>query len=128
MTVTDPPGDVVVEHDLAVTTRDGTRLRVNVFRPRGATPRSVLLCAHPYGKDKLPKRRRGKWTFSPQYRALRQPSPVSFSALTSWEAPDPAWWVAQGFAVVNADLRGCGTSDGTGALLSRQEAEDIYGW
>jgi putative CocE/NonD family hydrolase len=34
--------------------------------------------------------------------------------------------VAQGFAVVNADLRGCGTSDGTGALLSRQEAEDTY--
>jgi len=131
VTVTDPPGDVVVEHDLAVTTRDGTRLRVNVFRPRGATPRSVLLCAHPYGKDELPKRRRGRWTFSPQYRALRQPSPVSFSALTTWEAPDPAWWVAQGFAVVNADLRGCGTSEGTGALLSRQEAQDIYdivGW
>lgn len=66
-----------------------------------------------------------------QYRAMRQPGPVSFSALTTWEAPDPAWWVAQGFAVVNADLRGCGTSDGTGRLLSRQEAEDtadIIGW
>ena len=126
VTVTNPPGDIVVERDLAVPVRDGTVLRANVFRPPGQTRRPVLLCAHPYGKDNLPKRRRGRWTFSVQYRALRQPSPVSFSALTSWEAPDPAWWVAQGFAVVNADLRGCGTSAGTGKLLSRQEAEDIY--
>ena len=131
VTVTDPPGDIVVNRDLPVPTRDGTVLRVNVFRPPGAKPRSVLLCAHPYGKDNHPQRRGGRWTFSPQFRALRQAGPVRFSALTSWEAPDPAWWVAQGFAVVNADLRGCGTSEGTGALLSRQEAEDTYdivGW
>ena len=31
-----------------------------------------------------------------------------------------------GFTVVNADSRGCGHSDGTGKLLSRQEAEDTY--
>jgi predicted acyl esterase len=42
---------------------------------------------------------------------------VTFFAFTGWEAPDPVWWVAQGFAVVNADLRGCGHSDGTGKLL-----------
>ena len=34
--------------------------------------------------------------------------------------------MAQGFTVVNADLRGCGHSDGTGKLLSRQEADDTY--
>ncbi|WP_328359645.1 CocE/NonD family hydrolase [Mycobacterium sp. NBC_00419] len=126
VTVTDPPPDIVVERDVAVPTRDGTVLRANVFRPPGDKRRPVLLCAHPYGKDNLPHRRRGRWTFSPQFRALRQPGPVTFSAYTSWEAPDPAWWVAQGFAVVNADLRGCGTSAGTGTLLSRQEAEDTY--
>lgn len=131
VTVTAPPSDIVIERDAEVTTRDGTVLRVNVFRPPGDMPHPVLMCAHPYGKDKLPTRRRNRWTFSPQYRLLRQPAPVTFSALTNWEAPDPAWWVAQGFAVVNADLRGCGTSDGTGQLLSRQEAEDTYdviGW
>ncbi|WP_167108768.1 CocE/NonD family hydrolase [Mycobacterium sp. DL592] len=126
VTVTDPPPDIVVERDVAVPTRDGTVLRANVFRPPGDKPRPVLLCAHPYGKDDLPRRKRGRWTFSAQYRALRQPSPVTFSAYTSWEAPDPAWWVAQGFAVVNADLRGCGTAGGTGKLLSPQEAEDTY--
>lgn len=126
VTVTDPPADILVDRDVAVATRDGTVLRANVFRPPGDKPRPVLLCAHPYGKDDLPSRKHRRWTFSPQYRALRQPSPVSFSAYTSWEAPDPAWWVAQGFTVVNADLRGCGTAEGTGALLSRQEAEDTY--
>ncbi|WP_243059529.1 CocE/NonD family hydrolase [Nocardioides sp. SR21] len=48
-----------------------------------------------------------------------------FSNLTSWEAPDPAWCVENGWVAVNADLRGAGTSDGTGSLLSAQEGEDV---
>lgn len=126
VTVTDPPADLEVERDLAVATRDGTVLRINVFRDADAGGRPVVLSIHPYGKDDLPQRRGDKWTFSAQYRALRQPRPVTFSALTGWEAPDPAWWTAQGFVVVNADSRGCGHSDGTGSLLSRQEAQDTY--
>lgn len=126
VTVTEPPADVDVERDIAVPTRDGTALRINVFRHAGAGPRPVILSIHPYGKDNLPKRRGNGWTFSIQYRILRQPRPVTFSALTGWEAPDPVWWTAQGFVVVNADSRGCGHSDGTGELLSRREAEDTY--
>ncbi len=124
--VTDPPAHIVVDRDLGVPARDGTVLRINVFRADEGAGRPVILSIHPYGKDNLPKRRGKKWTFSVQYRMLRQPQPVSFSALTGWEAPDPAWWTAQGFTVVNADSRGCGHSDGTGKLLSRQEAEDTY--
>lgn len=126
VTVTDPPADLEVERDVAVATRDGTVLRINVFRSAGAEARPVVLSIHPYGKDNLPQRRGDTWTFSAQYRVLRQPRPVTFSALTGWEAPDPAWWTAQGFVVVNANSRGCGHSDGTGSLLSRQEAEDTY--
>lgn len=126
VTVTDPPSDLNVERDVGVATRDGTVLRINVFRKPGAESRPVILSIHPYGKDDLPTRRGNKWTFSFQYRALRQPRPVTFSALTGWEAPDPAWWTARGFIVVNADSRGCGHSDGTGNLLSRREAEDTY--
>ncbi len=92
----------------------------------GRSPRRVILSIHPYGKDNLPTRRGTKRTFSMQYRLIRQPRPVTFSTLTGWEAPDPAWWTAHGFVVVNADSRGCGHSDGTGNLLSRQEAEDTY--
>ncbi|OMC17075.1 hydrolase [Mycobacterium sp. SP-6446] len=125
VTVTDPPRDLVVDTDVEVSTRDGTVLRINVFRHSDVT-RPVILSIHPYGKDNLPKRRGKKWTFSMQYRMLRQPMPVRFSALTGWEAPDPSWWTAQGFTVVNADSRGCGHSDGTGNVLSRREAEDTY--
>jgi predicted acyl esterase len=126
VTVTDPPAGIAADRDVSVATRDGTVLRVNVFRRDGDPAGPVILSIHPYGKDKVPSRRGGRWTFSMQYRALRQPQPVSFSALTGWEAPDPAWWTAQGFTVVNADSRGCGHSEGTGKLLSRQEAEDTY--
>jgi predicted acyl esterase len=121
------PGSVRVHHDVAVPTRDGTVLRVNVHLPATDDPVPVLLCAHPYGKDNVPKRKRGGGYSVPfQYRVLRQTAPIRFSTLTSWEAPDPAWWSERGFAVVNCDLRGAGHSDGVGALLSDQEGEDVY--
>jgi predicted acyl esterase len=126
VTVSDPPPGVIVERDVAAPTRDGTLLRINVARQPDGAARPVILSIHPYGKDNLPRRRGRKWTFSVQYRMLRQPRPVSFSALTGWEAPDPVWWTAHGFTVVNADSRGCGHSGGTGKLLSQQEAEDTY--
>lgn len=126
ITVTESPAEIVAERDAEVVTRDGTILRANVFRPPGNAACPVVLCAHPYGKDDLPRRRGKRWTYSIQYRMLRQPDPITFSALTGWEGPDPVWWTAQGFAVVNADLRGCGRSDGIGRLLSRQESEDVH--
>jgi predicted acyl esterase len=121
------PGSVVIENDIPVTTRDGTVLRTNVYRPPGAGPFPVLLCAHPYGKDNLPEKKRGRgYSVSQQYRALRQPSSLRFSSLTGWEAPDPVWWTAHGYVVVNCDLRGAGHSDGMCSLLSDQEGEDVY--
>jgi len=126
VTVTAAPHEIVTDRDAEIVTRDGTILRANVFRPPGNGAYPVVLCAHPYGKDNLPRRRGRRWTYSGQYHVLRQPDPVTFSALTGWEAPDPAWWVAEGFAVVNADLRGCGRSDGVGRLLSLQEGEDVH--
>ena len=124
--VTDPPPNIIIDRDQEIHTRDGTVLRANVIHPPTRRAHPVILAIHPYGKDNLPARRANRWTFPMNYRMLRQAAPMTFSALTGWEAPDPAWWVAQGFVVVNADLRGCGHSDGTGKLLSRQEAEDTY--
>ena len=122
VTVYEPaPGSLLIDRDVDVHVRDGTVLRVNVHRPLGTGPFPVLLSAHPYGKDALPKRTRRGFRVSPQFRGLRQTAPMSFSSLTSWEAPDPVWWVQQGYAVVNADLRGAGHSGGRAALLSEQE-------
>ena len=128
VTVSPPPEGVVLERDVAVAARDGTTLRVNVFRPEAPGTYPVLMSAHPYGKDDLPRpRRRGGYRPHVQFRLMPQSAPVRFSAWTSFEAPDPAYWVPRGYVVVNADLRGWGTSDGTGELLNmRQEGEDYH--
>ncbi len=111
--------------------RDGIVLRANICLPPGEGPFPVLMSAHPYGKDKLPSRKGRRSVVSFQYRLMNQTGLIEHSTLTGWEAPDPAWWAGQGYAVVNADSRGAGTSEGTGALLSDQEALDycdLIGW
>jgi predicted acyl esterase len=71
------PAAVVVHHDVAVTTRDTTVLRVNVYLPPGDGPFPVLLCAHPYDKDNNPKKKRwggGYWVpFQLRYAATVAP-------------------------------------------------------
>lgn len=121
------PADVRKDEDAEIAVRDGTILRANAYRPADGTPVPAIVCAHPYGKDDLPHRSgRGRARLNPQYRIMRQPGPVRISAETGWEAPDPAFWVPHGFAVVNLDLRGAGRSDGVGSLLSEQEGDDIH--
>jgi predicted acyl esterase len=118
--------EIHVDWDVPVTVRDGTVLRVNVFRPQGPGPFPVILSAHPYGKDKIPAKTRSGRGLPLQSRLLPQPHTVRISTYTSWEAPDPVVWVREGYAVVNADLRGGGTSEGIGDLFSDGEAEDYF--
>ncbi len=127
ITITDPPANATVDWNVPVPMRDGIRLRVNVFRPDDGEPHPVLLCAHPYGKDDLPLRHRTRHGYrpSPQYRLMRS-APVTHSAWTTWESPDPAHWTARGYVVVNADLRGWGRSEGEPDVLSEQEGLDVH--
>ncbi len=120
------PGSLIIDRDVAVVVRDGTVLRVNVYRPLGARKLPVILSAHPYGKDNLPARMLLGYRVSIQYRVQRQTARVRFSSLTGWEAPDPVWWTERGYAVVTCDLRGAGTSGGRSAVLSDQEGEDVH--
>ncbi|WP_245720372.1 CocE/NonD family hydrolase [Nocardia uniformis] len=116
----------MAERNLAVPSRDGTVLRVNVYRPAEPGKYPVIMSAHPYGKDYLPKPTRRGYRPFPNLRILPQSEPFSFSAWTGWEAPDPAHWVPRGYVVVNADLRGWGTAEGTGQLLARDEGSDYH--
>lgn len=126
VTVHPMPSDVIKEHDVPVRMSDGVTLRLNLFRPAIGGPFPVILSAHPYGKDATSTRRhRGGWSLNQQFRVMNQPEPLHISDQTSWEAPDPAWWAQQGYAVINLDTRGAGHSDGRGDLLSDQEADDI---
>ncbi|TDC95673.1 CocE/NonD family hydrolase [Actinomadura sp. 7K507] len=126
VTVTPPPEGVHVEYDVPVPVRDGAILRVDVYRPPGSSASPVIMSAHPYGKQYRPKQTRRGYRPFPNLRILPQSQPISFSAWTGWEAPDPAYWVPRGYAVVNADLRGWGTSEGTGTLLGADEGEDYH--
>lgn len=120
------PDNILVDWDLPIALRDGTVLGVNVFRPKRAEPVPVIMSAHPYGKDKIPAKTRSGRGPAFQARVLPQPHKIRISEYTSWEAPDPVVWVEQGYAVINADLRGGGTSEGVGDLFSDEEAQDFY--
>ena len=126
VTITPIPAGMAADWDVPVTVRDGTTLRVNVFRPAAAGIHPVILSAHPYGKDRIPARTRSGRGVNFQYRLFPQPDPISLSEWTGWEAPDPAQWVPRGYVVINADQRGGGTSEGRAELFSDQEAEDYY--
>ena len=45
------PVDIVFERDTAVTLRDGTTIRVDVFRPTGTDKVPVIVAWSPYGKS-----------------------------------------------------------------------------
>ncbi|GAB1211222.1 hypothetical protein ATERTT37_000335 [Aspergillus terreus] len=46
------------------------------------------------------------------------------SGLQKWEGPDPAFWCAEGYAVINVDTRGAYTSEGDLMIMGHQEAQD----
>ena len=125
VTVYPMPPDILKDEDVSVRMRDDVVLRLNLFRPAGEGPFPVILSAHPYGKDSVPKKKRGGSSLNMQFRVMNQPEPLRISDQTSWEAPDPVWWAQQGYAVINLDTRGGGHSEGRGDLLSDQEADDI---
>jgi predicted acyl esterase len=124
--VTDAPASVQIEWNVPIPVRDGTVLRANIFRPQGGGPVPAILSAHPYNKDMIPLKTGSGHGANMQYHFFPQPDPITFSALTSWEAPDPAMWVPLGYAVVNIDLRGGGAAEGEADLFSDQEAEDYF--
>ena len=111
---------MIFEKDIAVRARDGTILYVNVCRPphNGAFP--VVVSFDIYGKDSIHMASGmpagGAYTLG-QYNA---------SLFAPWEAPDPGFWVPNGYVVVKAAARGTSGSKGKISPLSQMEAEDYY--
>ena len=132
--VTPAPASIIAEWDVPITVRDGTVLKVNVFRPAGEERVPVIMSAHPYGKDAIPAHTRSRRSPNLQYHFFPAAVPTRFSEWTSWEAPDPVVWVQRGYAVINCDLRGTGKSGGTGEFLSeldrpkRPHAQSTIEW
>lgn len=114
------PVDVVLDKDVPVTLRDGVTIHVDVFRPSGTGPVPVIVAWSPYGK--------GQGT-SPSVMGVFGLVGLAnsvVSGLEKFEAPDPAYWCAHGYAVANPDVRGVVDSDGDSVLWDRQEGRDCH--
>jgi len=107
--VSQPQYGMIFEQDVPITTRDGTVLRADVYRPdvAGAAQFPVLLSLSAYQKA--------------MDRILPHEAPF-----THVERPEPEWWTARGYAVVFVDTRGTGRSPGQADIWSMQEARDYY--
>ena len=113
---------LAIERDLAVPMRDGVRLFANLFRPTTDGKYPVIISVTPYGKDKLPDR---VANFFMRLSGVKFGN-LNCSRLTGFESPDPVYWVQQGYAVLQADVRGMHKSEGHAGVLRPQDAEDYY--
>jgi hypothetical protein len=113
------PG-LVMERNVLITMPDGARLSANVFRPATAGARPAILSVTPYGKDTLPDR---KTMLFMRLAGVRF-GKLNCSRWTGFEAPDPVYWVRQGYVVAQADTRGMHASEGSAGALRDQDAAD----
>ena len=116
------PGRITMERDRIVPMRDGVRLFANLFRPAADGAYPVIISVTPYGKDKLPDRLAN---FFMRLSGVKF-GKLKCSRLTGFESPDPVYWVQQGYAVLQADVRGMHKSEGQAGVLRQQDAEDYY--
>ena len=114
------PVDVVLEKDVAVQLRDGVTIYVDVFRPAGTEQVPVIVAWSPYGKGQ------GTSVSVMGVFGLVGLSNQIVTGLAKFEAPDPAYWCAQGYAICNPDVRGVVDSEGDSVLWDRQEGRDCY--
>lgn len=114
------PVDVVFEKDVAVTLRDGVTIFIDVFRPATEERVPVIVGWSPYGKGQ------GTSVSVMGVFGLVGLDNSTVSGLEKFEAADPAYWVAKGYAICNPDIRGVVDSEGDSVLWDRQDGRDAY--
>jgi len=118
------PG-MVFDHDVAVTMTDGLQLRVNIYRPGKPGRYPVLMLMGPYGKDTsladAPAYKTSWAKLIAKYPDLCKKSSCRY---IRFEAPDPERWVANGYILIHADVRGAGASPGVLDPFSPRETQD----
>jgi len=103
------PG-MLIDRDVAVTVSPGEPIYVDVYRPDSQDPAAPLIAWSPYGKH------------NPAPIGILYPrsgvKPEHTSPLTTFEAPDPRYWVPHGYAIITgpdpprAGVRADGAADG----------------
>ena len=112
---------ILVEQDIPVHLRDGVTIRVDIFRPVGTEKVPVLMGWSSYGK-------RASWlTLDLFGHPTRMDVKKEWEdGLNKFEGPNPAYWVAHGYAVASPDPRGVFMSEGDIQAWGPQEARDEY--
>ncbi|MEM9784926.1 MAG: CocE/NonD family hydrolase [Pseudomonadota bacterium] len=122
-----PQSDIVARYDVEIPISGHHLLTANVFlsreQDRLKRPAPVVMCAHPYDNHLLPALKTTPFGGPPlQYRLLPQSGGrPSFSTLTSWESPDPNFWVPAGYTVVNLNLPGFANSGGPASVMTEHQ-------
>ena len=123
--------DILAEWDVKVTVSDGSEILLNIFKSKQALTEKralpVIMCAHPYDNHLVPALGKTPLKGVPQqYRLIDQVGKPKFSTLTSWESPDPNFWVANDYIVVNMNLPGYGGSTGEASTFNRNQSRAYY--
>ena len=130
--LTEPDPDILCEYDVRIPMSDGTSLTANIFRSKKATDKDekvpVVMCAHPYNNHLTPALGKTPMGGPPQqYRMIPQAGGVPvFSKLTSWESPDPNFWIPAGYALVNMNLPGYANSEGPPSAFTEHQGKCYY--
>ena len=129
LTEADP--DILAEYDIKIPISEGYNLTANIYRSKTAAANGekvpVVMCAHPYNNNLTPALKNTPFNGPPQqYRMIPQAGKPVFSELTSWEAPDPNFWVPEGYAIVNMNLPGYATSEGPPTAFSESQGKAYY--
>lgn len=125
----DPDPDIEALYDVKIPMAEGFDLTANVFRSRHRQANGqadpVVMCAHPYDNHHIPALGGTPLGGPPQqYRLLPQSGGTpAFSTLTSWESPDPNFWVPAGYTLVNLNLPGFANSGGPASIMSRHQGQ-----
>lgn len=110
------PG-ILIDRDVEVETRAGRSVQADVYLPESEEPAGTIIAWSPYGKH------------DPAPIGVIYPAsgvdPSWMSDLTTFEAPDPVYWVPHGYALVIADIPGTWYARGPASYVSPEEAEDF---
>lgn len=113
-----------IERNIRVPMRDGIHILVDIYRPDTTAADQalpVIIGWSPYGKHN-------------QNNKLWPPADVDenwISPYTAFEAPDPVYWCAHGYAILYPDPRGTWYSEGEmhhGGILESLDCYDLIEW
>ncbi len=111
------PG-ILCEQDVGVKMRDGVTIYCDIYRPKDESQKYPAIVSWSWF-GKRPGEGMSEWQ-------IMGVPPHTVSKFAKFESPDPMYWVYQGYAVANVDVRGAGHSEGNVHMFTHQDREDGY--